>query len=274
MKAKAVLAAAMAALAVAGWQSVAGFEISEELRLEIQRDVETLEKEGPRMGDLMAALREAGASFLPELVASTDVDRYQTMARRRLAYGVHAMDLTYATTFGRRAESAQCGAAVYELLEILGYPNPDMERRYREALENIDDPEGDERLSALLKEHDRNAAWQSMLESGAGVELVADGLYGFLLEGLYLTGELCALSNYDPSYMMYVAYLRDSFEAYKRLLHRLGDIPELADSVERHDRLNFLVSILAIMGELPEVGPTQLESLRPSIAKARGEIIR
>ena len=265
-------------IALAGWVAAAGAPaasgISEELRLAIQRDVEAVEKDGARMGDVMAALREIGASYLPEIVAPVDVDKYQSPDRRRWMAGAYLMDLTYAATFAQNEPAARYGQAVYRLLDLLGFPQPDMEQRYREALGQIDLPGGDERLKQLLKEQDRDAAWQEMIRTGDGVELVVDGLYGFLIEGLYLTSELCALSNYDPSSMMYVAYIRDSFKAYKELLYRLGDSPELATTIERHDRLNLLTSFLVILGDLPQVGPEQLEALRPAIAKARQEIVR
>ena len=264
----------------AGWVWLAAvlaapaFEVSEELRLEIQRDVEAVRQETPQMGEVMAALREIGASYLPELVAPVDVDKYQGMQRRRIMTGVYLMDLTYASTFGRQADAARCGQAVYQLLEQVGYPQPDMERRYREALEQIDQPGGDERLEQLAKEQEQDASWQDKLRNGEGVEFVADNLYGFLLEGLHLTSELCFLSNYDASSMMYVAYMRDSFQAYNKLLYRLGDSPEFAASIDTHDRLNFLASILVILGDRPEISPAQLDALRPAIAKARQLIVQ
>jgi hypothetical protein len=264
-------------LAVGVWaaaMSAAAFEISEEVRLAIQQDVEAVEQEGPRMGDVMAALRESGASYLPELVAPRDRDQYQSTYRRRLMTGVYLMDLTYAATFDQREPAARFGQALHRLLDDLGFPRPDMERRYRETLDQIDLPGGDERLRQLVKEQETNSLWQEQLQSGEGVELVVDGLYGFLIEGLYLTVELCVLSDYTPSSMMYVSYMRDSFQAYKRLLYRVGDIPELAQNIERDQRLSFLTSMLLIMGDLPHLGPDQIDSLRPSILKARRDIVQ
>jgi hypothetical protein len=260
-------------LAASVWTASA-FEISEELRLAIQGDIEAIEKEGPQMGEVMAALREIGASYVPELVASVDIDKYQGVGRRRIMSGVYLMDLTYASTFGQREPAAKFGQAVYELLDRVGFPQPDMERRYREALAQIDQPGGDERLKELAKEQEKNKIWRDKLQTGDGVELVADSLYGFLLEGLYLTSELCFLSNYDPASMAYVAYVRDSCEDYKQLLFRLGDSPEFATSVENHDRLNFLASILVILGDKPVITPAQLDALRPAIAKARKQIVQ
>lgn len=183
------------------------------------------------------------------------------------------MDMTYASSFGQREPAARFGQAVYRLLEELGYPHPDMERRYREALEQIDLPDGDAKLQQLIQEQNQDPLWQNMLDTGQGVTIVVDGLYGFLIEGLYLTSELCVLADYEPRYLMYVAYMRESLQAYNQLLHRLGDNPELAASLEVDDRLNFLASILVILGELPELGPAQLDSLRPAVTDARREIV-
>ena len=262
------------AMGLAMGLAASAIEISDELRLQIQQDVEAIEKEGPKMGEVMAALREAGGSYVPEIVAPIDVDRYQTMERRRWMTGVYLMDLTYATTFGQRDPAARTGQALYQLLDLLGFPQPEMERRYREALEQIDQPGGDERLRELAQGTDEDPSWKEMLRSSAGVDLVADGLYGFLIEGLHLTSELCVLSDYDPAFLMYVGYMRESCEAYKRLLYRLGDSAEFATSIDHHKRLNFLTSILIILGEMPEVGRDQLDALRPAIADARREIVQ
>jgi hypothetical protein len=265
--------ATLAFLAVLSASSLHAIEISEDLRIVLQRDVEAIEQDGPLMSDAMIALREVGASYLPELVAPADVDRYQTPERKRQILGAYLMDLTYAATFGRQEPTARYGQAIYRLLGDLGYPNPGMERRYREALEQIDLPGGDERLRQLAEEQDNDTAWQDMLRSGEGVEIVADGLYGFLVEGLHLTTELCVLSGYDPAFMAYVGYMRDSFEAYKRLLHRIGENEELARLVQDDDKLDFLATILFIYADLPQLGPAQIDSLRPAIQKARREIV-
>lgn len=254
--------------------AASAFEISNELRVAIQSDIDAIENEGPQMGEVMAALREIGASYVPELVASVDIDKYQGMGRRRVMAGIYLMDLTYASTFAQREPAARLGQAVYQLLDQVGFPQPDMERRYREALAQIDQPGGDERLKELAKEQEKNKIWQDKLQNSDGVQLVADSLYGFLLEGLYLTSELCFLSNYDPSSMAYVAYVRDSFEDYKKLLYRLGNSPEFAASVENNDRLNFLASILVILGDKPVITPAQLDALRPAIAKARKDVVQ
>ena len=249
-------------------------EVSEALRQAIQADLAAIEKETPQMGEVMAALREIGASYVPELVAPVDVDRYQAMGARRTMTGTYLMDLTYASTFGRSADAARYGEAAYQLLERVGYPQPEMERRYREALERIDEPGGDERLRQLVKEQEQSQLWRDKLQTSEGVEFVADNLYGFLLEGLHLTSELCFLSNYDPASMAYVAYLRDSFEAYNQLLRRLGESREFADWVEANDRMNFLASIFVILGDKPEIAPAQLDALRPAIEKARKRVVR
>ena len=254
--------------------AVPAAEISEELRQALQSDLAAIEKETPQMGEVMAALREIGAAYVPELVAPIDVDRYQGVVRRRIMTGTYLMDLTYASTFDRQADAARYGQAVCQLLELVGYPQPELERRYREALAQIDEPGGDERLRQLIQEQQRSQLWQDRLQNSDGVEFAADNLYGFLIEGLYLTSELCFLSNYDPASMMYVAYLRDSFQAYDQLLHRLGENPEFAATVEKDGRLNFLASILVILGDKPVIVPAQLDALRPAIEKARNKIVK
>ena len=49
------------------------FEVSEKLRLEIQRDVEAVQKETPQMGEVMAALRETGAGHVVRVAAERGI---------------------------------------------------------------------------------------------------------------------------------------------------------------------------------------------------------
>ncbi len=254
--------------------SVSAVEVSDDLRLKVQQEIDKIETEGPKMSEVMAALREAGASYLPEIVAPVEVVKYQDPERRRLMVGVYLMDMTYAATFDQRKAGSEFGQAMYQLCDLLGFPNPDVERQYREALEQIDLPGGEERLQELFKQQDQNQDWQEMLRSGDGLDLVVDGLYGFLIEGLYLTSELAVLSDYDPIFMQYISDMRDSFKSYEKVLLQFEAEPELSVIVEKDERLLFIKELLQLMGELPQLGQAELEQLRPIITQARNQVVR
>ena len=67
---------------------------------------------------------------------------------------------------------------------------------------------------------------------------------------------------------------RVSAAGVKRVGLLVGDNPELATTMDRQDRFNFLATMLVILGDLPDIGPEQLQSIRPVITKARQEIVQ
>ena len=167
---------------LSGVLSAGALEVSDDLRLRVQKDIQLVEQEGPRMGDLMAGIREAGASYLPELPAPIDPDRYQALERQRMIIGVYLMDLTYAATFYQQQPAARYGQAIARLLEKVGFPQPDMERHIdvapppKPAPANefeLDEPEADTDAArqASVRRQMRGLARQASLDPGDGIEL-------------------------------------------------------------------------------------------------------
>lgn len=254
--------------------SASGPDISDQLREQVLRKIDLVEKDGPNMAEMMTALREAGASYLPELVAPIDVAGYQDMERRRMILGVYLMDMTYAGTFHQSEPTALYGQAVFELMNELGFPQPERERQYREALDRLDEPDGEQRMRALFVEQMNDTTWQSMLDNVEGLDLVVDGLYAFLIEGMYLAGELAALSGYDSRFMSQANELRGSFRAFNDVLQLFEDNSPLAERVEKDERVQFIADLFQLFGETPMITPELLDSLRPVIAMERGAILR
>ncbi len=254
--------------------SASAFELSDELQQKVRAEIDLLWKEGPKMGDTMFMMREAGGAYLPEIVVPVDVDKYQSMEKRRILVGMYWMDMTYAATFHQAEPTAQFGQAVCQFLESLGYPWPDMERRYREALEQIDQPGGEEELWELFREQDEDVEWQEMVKDGEGLELLVDGLYGYLLEGLYLATEIAVQSNYEPNYMRFVGDTKNAFQSYERLLALVENEPELAALVQQKERAQFITVLLNIINAMPEMGEDQVNAIRAFSRKYRNDVIQ
>ena len=254
--------------------SSSAFEISDELQQKVQAEIDLLWKEGPKMGDTMFLMREAGGAYLPEIVVPTDVDKYQSMEKRRILVGMYWMDMTYAATFHQAEPTVQFGQAICKLLESLGYPWPEMERRYREALEQIDQPGGEDELWALFREQGEDSEWQEMVKEGNGLEIVVDGLYGYLLEGLYIATEIAVQSNYEPNYMRFVGDTKNAFQSFDRLLALFTDEPELAAMVQQKERAQFITVLLNIINAMPEMGEDQVNAIRAFSRKYRNDVIQ
>ena len=248
-------------------------EISAELQQKVQQELEIAWQAGPKLGETMFLMREAGGSYLPEIVAPVDVDRYQALDKRRKMVGVYWMDLTYASAFHEAEPAAQCGQAICRLLDNLGYPQPELERRYREALEQIDQPGGEDRLWALFKEQNADVKWREMLQNSDGLELVVDGVYGYLLEGLHLATAIAIQSEYEPNYMRFVGDTRNAFRAYNNVLALFANEPELTALVDQNERVQFNTVLLNIIGDMPEIGAEQVNALRALTARTRNSFV-
>ncbi len=248
--------------------------IPDDLREQVLQKIDRIEKDGPNMAEMMAALREAGASYLPELVAPIDVDKYQDMERRRMILGVYLLDMTYAGVFHQTGPAARYGQAVFQLLSELGFPMPEREREYREALDRLDEPGGEEQMRDLFNEQMNDTAWQEMLDTEDGLDLVVNALYGFLVEGMYLAAELGILSHYDARFLGHVSEMRVSFRALGDVLDLFKDDPRLSPRLRADDRLRFIASLLQLFGDTPIITPELLDNLRPMIREARDGIVR
>jgi len=249
-------------------------EISDALRTRTEKAITRIETEGPELGFIMAALREANASYMPEIVAPIDVTKYQDPEAQRLIIGVYQMDLTYAATFDQRQATAQYGQAIYELFDKLGFPNPELAKQYREALQNIDLPGGEERLRELIKKQDANEDWKSMLRSGDGLDLVVDGLFAYIIEGVYLTCEMATLSDYDPTFLKCVSDLKGSFILFQELLAEYDDDPDFAAVTAASKRGLAIQEILTQFGDAAEITPVGVKKLRPLVAAIRKGIVQ
>ena len=254
--------------------SSSAFELSDELQQKVCAEIDLIWKEGPKMGDTMFMMREAGGAYLPEIVESANADKYQSMEKRRIMVGIYWMDLTYASTFHQAEPAAQYGQAICQFLENLGYPWPEMERRYREALEQIDQPGGEEELWELFREQNEDAQWQEMVKDGAGLEMVIDGLYGYLLEGLYLATEIAVQSNYEPNYMRFVGDTKNAFQSYERLLALVENEPELAALIQQKERAQFITVLLNIINAMPDMGEDQVNAIRAFSRKYRNDVMK
>lgn len=248
-------------------------ELSPALREKTQQALDAVWRNGPTAGDTMFLLREAGGAYLPEIVAPVDATKYQDMDRRRLMVGVYGMDLAYASTFHQAEPAARTGQALCALLQDLGHPRPELERQYREALDQIDQPGGEQRLRDLFRMPQETADWQALLDTDEGAELAVDALFGHLIEGLYLASEIAVLSDFEPNYMRFVGDMRNAFLSFKDMLLQFEDEPEFKELIQSSERIQLVTELLALIGDMPEVGPEQVQDLRPVITKTRNDIV-
>lgn len=247
--------------------------VAEKFRSEVKQLVAGAEIEGPKAIDLVRSLKAAGASYLPEILASSKFEKYRTESKQRLMAGIYLMDLYYAIVFGKDKDAAQYGTAVYTLEDKLGFPVPGMEKRFREALSHMDDADSGQRIDTLAKELDADLSWQEMLSTPDGMKLVIEGHYGWMLEGVYIASELAAQSNYNPAFIKALDDHRAYFGTFVALLDKLVDKPEIASVLRKDNCIETAKTISALLSSPNPMGKKEVEEIRKVAGEARNRIV-
>ena len=248
--------------------------ISEEFRREIEKTVDKVENEGPKAIQLVSDLKAAGASYMPEILAPVAPEKYRGEASQRLIAGVYLMDLQYAVVFEKSKEMAEYGLALYSMLDELGFPVPKVEQMFREALAHVDDPDAEQRFTTLAKALDEDTSWKEMLASPKGMQLIVEGLYAWMLEGVYITSELAAQSNYNPAFLKTLNDHKSYLKTYMVLLDQFIDKPELASVLRTEERIRTIKALSALLSGPNPVGKNEVEEIRKIAGQARNQIVR
>ncbi len=250
------------------------FEISDERRTKVITEIDQVFQQGPKIADAMALMNKADEAFLPDILVPVDIAKYPSMESSRILVGMYWMDMIYSAAFRQVEPTLQFGQAIIQLLAYLGLPWPEMERRHLEALDQRVQPGGEEEFWKSFREQDVNVKWQDMVKERAGLELLVDGLYGYLLEGIYLATEIAAQSNYDPAYVHYFSETKIALQAYGRLLALFADEPVLAAMFQQKERAQFIAVLLNIIDSMPEHGEDHVNAISAFVRKYRNDVIR
>lgn len=245
--------------------------VPEELRRQVLENLVAIEDEG--LMSVMLRLRESGASYIPEITIPVDVDKYQDPEKQRVMVGVALTNMAYAAAFNQPKQAAEYAQAVFRLLDALGFPWPEMERRFVEAVEKLDEPGGEQRIMDLIKEIDADKEWQEMLGTHEGMGLITGTFYGSVVEGLFLAVEIAVLSGYDPKFLQFVHDEYTGLTAIQNMLLLFDGEPELAGVVNKDERMRFIAGMFDIVGDATQIGQEQVDALRPVITKERNAMV-
>ncbi len=247
--------------------------ISEDLRKQIEKTLDRVEKDGPEAARLVDDLKSGGASYMPELLAPVAPEKYQQEERQRLISGVYLMDLTYAAVFEKNKDTAEYALAIYSLADKLGFPVPQVEKQVRETLAHIDCPDAEKRIEALLDAIEDDDSWKSMIASPKGVQFMSELFYGWMLEGIYLAAELAAQSNYNPKFLKALNEHKSYVKSYMELLDQVAAKPELASALRTEERLNTMKALSDLLSGPNPITKGEVEEIRKVAAQARKQIV-
>ncbi len=248
--------------------------LGEEFQKKIESIVNRMETDAPKSIQIADEIKTAGASYMPELMAPINPDKYQAEGKQRLLAGVYLVDMEYAIIFEKKKEISEYGLALFSLLDKLGFPVPKLELQLRDVLTHLDDPDVEERFAAMAKSLEEDSSWKEMIATESGVRLIVEGLYGWMVEGIYISTEIAAQCNFGPAFLNPLNAQKSYLKTYMELLDQFVDKPELASTLRSPERIDVIKAVSALLSSPNAIGKEEVEGVRKIIGQARNQILR
>ncbi len=246
--------------------------INPAVKEEVRRAVELIKTEEFEEYDMVGAWKEAGASYLKILTApAKKADQYVNAQVQRTMIGIYLMDMNYAQVFGRYNDAKKLAEALDILFGKLGFRSRELQR----CCQNIMDHATDSNRNQLYKELDDaiDQIWIKYIDTDKGLDLVIDGVYGWILEGLYISSEIAAQQDYKPAFMHFMNQQMNYFNNMKETLSIFEKDSALASMVEQSERLQIIQEVLNQLGANRKITPRDVIANRRLISQARNEIM-
>jgi hypothetical protein len=248
--------------------------INPALKLEVEQALKEFESKGPQEYEIFELWEKSGASYIRELTAPVDkADAYVDEEAQRMMIGIYLMDMNYAAVFNREKDAADFARAAKGLIEKLGFQDKELTDTYSKLIDQARDVEN---ISEMYEQVDEaiEGLWMKYIDTEAGLDLAVDGLYGWLVEGLYLATEVTAQQNYDAMFLKYLQDQMTYLQSMEKLLVLLSNYPDLAAMVETSERLPFILGIMHTIRTARLVTQPQVDEVRKLITEARNMIIQ
>ncbi len=266
------LMACMALMTVSG--AYGAPTVGKELRQEVEDTLDKMESDSPELMDLVAEMKKAGASYLPEIMAPAAIENYQKDEKQRLIAGVYLADLSYAFVFGVNKNILDYGLAVSSLMDQQGFPMPKLDQSFQQALNQEGGSEADERFQEIRNILSEDKSWKEKIGSVKGLHVVADSLYAWVIESVHLVSEMTAQSNYDPKFLEILGDHTSYLKSYSALADKVDTNPELAALLETRNRRNTIGKVLTALSAEKGIGQKEVEEVRKIVGKERERIVK
>lgn len=239
----------------------------------IKAILDKTEKECPDETVLLEDMKKAGASYIPELtVDPKKADSIVDPEQQNLMVGVYLMDMTYAFVFDKKKESFKCAEAINKLLDKCGFNNKKVYKQYLLTMKKMDSPDGKKNLTDLVNKLIDNA-FNDLIKTHGGFDHTIDAFYAWLIEGLYISSEIAAQSNYDPKLIGFVNEKKPVIDTINNIFEAIKDSPDLEKITEKDERIVVLSKIKNILSA-KKIGRKEIDEVRAIVTKERAEIIK
>ncbi len=248
-----------------------GKEIDPSILKDVKSALQRLEKDGPEENELFEEMKTAGASYIPELSADPKkIDSLVGPEQQRTMVGVYLMDMSYAFAFGKNKESLQYADATNRLTDKLGFANDKIIKEYQKAVQDPDSAEAKAVFKNLEKTIENS--FEEVISTPAGFDLAVDAVYGWLIEGLYISSEIAAQTNYDPKFIKFVNDQKPTINVMTGLFNSIKNSPHLEEISEKEERLAVLSKIAGALSA-PAIGKKEIDEVRAIVTEVRKAIV-
>lgn len=232
---------------------------------------------------LAQVLRDAGASYQDAYTVPTVLaQRYQPGESLRVMIGVYQFDALYAASFGRKKQAVDFLAARSKLVDKMNLRGQvDVSALFPKKLDAmLKNPES-ATLDGLIKAYADNAGmYREMMDKQIGFETIEASLYGFVLEGLYVSSSSLLASGMDPEVMTVVGHIVPLIQPAISLYESFTDLDNYATYVdpdnflevsERAAWLKIIVKMIADKGG--KLTEKQVRAIAEIVTKERAAVL-
>jgi len=248
-------------------------QVPKELQDDVNKALAKLEKESPEDTEFLERLKEAGASYLPELtVPAARLDTYTAPEKQAMMVGVYTFDLCYAVVFSKYSDCLNYADAINKLLSNLGYNGPKIVRSYKKAVQDFSSPEPRKSFEDLRKAI--NQTLPDIIDKPTGLEVAVEITYGGLIEAIYVTSQIVAQKDYSQQFLDLLSEQKNAVRVLTEVFEAFGKNPVLAEIIKRNERLLVLRNLFERMEGPQPINKADVEAIRSIVSKVRADIIK
>jgi hypothetical protein len=216
-------------------------------------------------------LKEVGASFQKSLTAPCqNLSLYAEKSQQAVMAGVYTFDAGYSALFFRKKEMAEFLKARKAMDEKIGFTMA-LSPKMKQLLEN---PETIEDFSTWSEALDETAAQllSRGLVSDKQLAVLAEIVYGMVVEGLYVVTESVALAGYPPEMLALMNHQHDRIDFFIKMLNTFRGDEAFEEAVKFKQRLDLISDIHNLMLVI-EFTQKEVDGIREIITPVRTALI-
>jgi len=234
------------------------------------------------MMEVAKLLKQYGASYQQPLTSDTALaGKLKPGEALRVMIGMYQFDAVYAAAYGRKKDAVgflEARARLVDKMNLRG--RLDVSALFPQKLDTLlKNPDG-ATFDDIVQAYAENAAkYEEMMNDQVGFETIEASLYGFVLEGLYVTSNSLLTSGMDPELMQVVGHVVPLIQPALSLYESFTSVEHYAmyvdpdNFLERTERAAWLKIIMKmIIDKKAKLTEKQVKAIVEIVSKERAAI--